>query len=318
MNILILSVGTRVQLVRYFQKSKRITRVVTTDCSKYAPALYEGSRYYIVPRMDEVKYIPFIFEICEKENIDAILPLHEDELVLMAGLKEQFEAKSICVVISPAETIQLCRDKYKLTKYMWERGIACVPTYVYEFERETIEKIPFPVLVKERYGAGSSGMLKVNCKELLEAYNKNVESPIVIQPYLEVQEFGVDVYVDMISGEIINIFIKKKIRMRAGETEKSVSVREPRIIDLIKKIISVMKLRGPIDVDIFLYQNNFILLEINPRFGGGYIHAHQCGVDFIDYIIKNISGKKNVPDIGNYKAGQVLLKYTDAIMLNEE
>lgn len=318
MNILILSAGTRVQLVRFFKKTNGINQVITVDCSKYAPALYEGSLYYIVPKMNEEAYIPSILTICEKNNINVILPLQENELELMAEVKEIFEKKGISVVISPIETIRLCRDKYKLARYMDKQGIRCVPTFKYNIDKKQIENISFPVLIKQQYGAGSIGMLKADCMELLDAYNRSVGRNLIVQPYLEAKEFGVDVYVDMISGEIINIFIKKKIRMRAGETEKSVSVKDPKLFEFIKKIVNVTTLRGPIDMDIFLNQGNYMLLEINPRFGGGYPHAYQCGIDFMKYIIKNVQGDRNIPEIGCYEEGKVFLKYTDAIMVDED
>lgn len=51
MNILILSCGTRVKLVQYFlQRENGFEKVVVTDCSNYAPALYVADKYYIVPK----------------------------------------------------------------------------------------------------------------------------------------------------------------------------------------------------------------------------------------------------------------------------
>ena len=55
-------------------------------------------------------------------------------------------------------------------------------------------------------------------------------------------------------------------------------------------------------------------MEINPRFGGGYPHAYECGVNFIKYIASNANGQRLVPDIGNYKENEILLKYTQVML----
>ncbi len=95
MNILILSCGTRNKLIRYFKEpGNGIDRVIGTDCSAYAPALYETDAHYIVPRMTSPDYLDTIFDICKKEKIDALLPLQEDELFLISShLLSAYETK---------------------------------------------------------------------------------------------------------------------------------------------------------------------------------------------------------------------------------
>ena len=52
MNILILSAGTRNKIVQYFRKELNGEgKVIATDCSNLAPAIYEADGYYIVPRI---------------------------------------------------------------------------------------------------------------------------------------------------------------------------------------------------------------------------------------------------------------------------
>src|SRR5699024_12002495 len=102
------------------------------------------------------------------------------------------------------------------------------------------------------------------------------------------KEFGIDVYIDMISGELVDLFIKEKIKMRSGETDKSVSIHNSKIERLVKEMIKVTDFKGPIDIDCFEYNGEFYISEINKRFGGGYPHAYELGSDFMTYIIKNL------------------------------
>ena len=320
-NILILCCGTRNLLVRYFKKNGNgIGKVVGTDCSVYAPALYETDAHYIVPRMTEPGYLDTILDICRKEKIDAVLPLQEDELSLIASHRKLFEDAGITPIVSNAEAVNLCRDKYAFYKYLQSHNLptltSCDSFEAFMKESEA-GNMNLPVFMKPMRGCGSIGIQKVEHLDLLQVlckYQDRMEDSYIIQNYADGEEFGADIYVDLLSGKPVSVFVKKKLRMRAGETEKSVSYRDEELFKLIEKTIEPLKLAGPIDMDIFRIDGQYYISEINPRFGGGYPHAHNCGMDFPHLIAENISDRTNERSIGNYEEGICMLKYTDLIM----
>lgn len=320
-NILILSCGTRNLLVRYFKEQENgIARVIGTDCSVYAPALYETDAHYIVPRMTEPGYLDTILDICHKEKISAVLPLQENELYLIASHRKLFEDAGITPIVSDAETVNLCRDKYAFYQYLKGHNLPAI-TSCDSFEAFMKESqsgnMKFPVFIKPTHGCGSIGIQKVEHPGLLEAlckYQDRMEDSYIIQNYADGEEFGADIYVDLLTGKPISVFVKKKLRMRAGETEKSVSFRDEKLFELIEQTIEPLQLTGPIDMDIFRIDGQYYISEINPRFGGGYPHAHNCGMNFPRLIAENIAGRTNTRSIGNYEEGICMLKYTDLIM----
>ena len=133
----------------------------------------------------------------------------------------------------------------------------------------------------------------------------------MIQEYMNGQEYGVDAYVDMISNQPVGIFIKKKIKMRAGETDKSISVKNDKLLEIIEKFIKKAGFKGIIDIDVFEINNEYYISEVNPRFGGGYPHAYECGVNVPKMIINNINGIENNSQIGNYDENIVMMKYNE-------
>lgn len=320
-NLLILSCGTRNLLVRYFKENENgICRVIGTDCSVYAPALYETDAHYIVPRMTEPGYLDTILDICHKEQIDAVLPLQEDELSLIASHRTMFEDTGITPIVSEAGSVDLCRDKYAFYQYLRKHDLPAITScdsfeaFMKESESGTMK---LPVFIKPTHGCGSIGIQKVEHLDLLQAlckYQDRMEDSYIIQNYADGEEFGADIYVDLLTGKPVSIFVKKKLRMRAGETEKSVSFRDEKLFELIEKTIEPLQLAGPIDMDIFRVDGQYYISEINPRFGGGYPHAHNCGMNFPHLIAENISGRANARNIGSYEEGMCMLKYTDLIM----
>jgi carbamoyl-phosphate synthase large subunit len=133
----------------------------------------------------------------------------------------------------------------------------------------------------------------------------------MIQEYMDGTEYGADVYIDMISNEPVAIFTKEKIKMRAGETDKSVSFKDESLFDLIMDFVKKAGLTGIIDMDIFKADGEYYISEVNPRFGGGYPHAYECGVNVPAMIIKNLEGQENKPVVGEYDEGIYMMKYND-------
>lgn len=314
MNILILSAGTRNKVVEYFVKSlEGRGKVIATDMSNLAPAIYEADKYYIVPRMTDEGYIETIIDICKKEKVGGVLSLIDPELSLLAENKKKFEDIGTKIIGSSYELCEMSLDKYQMYLWLNDKGYRCAKSYIDKDEfYNAVEngEITYPVFVKPSRGSASISISKVDDKASVELLFSHSDG-LMIQEYLHGQEIGADVYIDMISGEVISIFTKKKIKMRAGETDKAVSFKDDRLFNLIKDFVSKAGYRGQIDIDIFDIEGEYYISEVNPRFGGGYPHAFECGCDHMKLIYKNLEGKINSSTIGEYKSNIYMMKYNE-------
>ena len=317
MNILILSAGTRNKIVQYFKKAVGDTgTVIATDMSSLAPALYEADRYYIVPRMTDPGYIDVILNICKKEQINGVLSLIDPELSLLAKNKEKFEEAGATIIGSDYETCEMSLDKIRMYKFCVENGFRAAKSWndLEEFRLSYAKKeVQFPVFVKPQCGSASISILKVYNMKTIELLFENAaeEEHLMIQEFLDGQEIGADVYIDMKSKEVVSIFTKKKIKMRAGETDKSVSFKNEELFELIEKFVKKAGYCGQIDIDLFDIDGNYYISEVNPRFGGGYPHAYECGVDHMKLILNNLEGRANPISIGNYEENIYMMKYNE-------
>src|SRR5699024_1485501 len=314
MNVLVTSAGRRVKIVEYMKESLESLggTVIATDCDINAPAIHFADDYEIVPRIDNSNYIQVILDICEKYDIKAIISLIDPELELLANNKEKFDERHIELILSPAKAVEIAFDKYETFNYLSNKDIQSVPTYndlnkVLKLLEK--EELIYPLVVKPAKGSASEGLFFVdNKEELTEAYNK-FEGQI-IQPFYKDREYGIDVYIDMNNGQLIDVFIKEKLRMRSGETDKSISVHNEEIESLVKTMIKETDFIGPIDIDCFEHNGEYYISEINPRFGGGYPHAFEMGCNFMSYIVRNLQGKTNESYDGfKYEKDYVMMKY---------
>ncbi len=313
-NILILSAGTRNKVVQYFRKAfAGEGRVIATDMSELAPAIYDADSYYIVPRMTDPVYIDVIFDICKKEQISGVLSLIDPELSLLAEHEADFRVLGVTVIGSSYELCEMALDKYLMYNWLKLHGYPCAKSYMDRTEFYTdLESgdARFPVFVKPARGSASISISKVYDKATVDLLFEHEEG-LMIQEYLDGQEIGADVYIDLISGEIISIFTKKKLKMRAGETDKAVSFKDERLFAVIEKFVKESGYRGQIDIDIFNINGEYYISEVNPRFGGGYPHAYESGCDHMSLILNNLNGIPNEKNVGAYDEGIFMMKYNE-------
>ncbi len=295
-------------------------RVIATDMSPNAPALYEADAFYLVPKITEPGYIDRVLEICRKEQIQGVFSLIDPELSLLAEHEQSFRQIGTTVIGSSYELCERTLDKWQMYLWLKEHGYACAGSYVDKeaFYRDVEKgKISYPVFVKPVRGSASIAITRAEDRETVEFLFSHGEG-LLIQEYLRGQEIGADCYIDMISGETVSVFTKKKLVMRAGETDKGISFQDPVLFELIERFVKESGFRGQIDIDIFECDGVYYISEVNPRFGGGYPHAYEAGVNHMKYMVRNLEGKCNVPELGDYEEGIVMMKYNEVRIRKEE
>ena len=258
--------------------------------------------------------------ICRKYDVTAVVSLIDPELSLLARARDRFLQIGTIPIVSDHEGVEMCFNKYSMYTFLKENGFRTARSYIDEetFYRDVeLGEIRFPVFVKPVKGSASQDINKATSREEVELLFKRHDG-LMIQEFMDGVEYGADVYVDMLSGEPVAIFTKEKIKMRAGETDKSVSMKDERLFELLFSFVKKAGLRGIVDIDLFKVNGEYYISEVNPRFGGGYPHAHECGVNIAKMIINNLMGVVNPNVIGNYEEGVYMIKYSEVKVLTRD
>ena len=317
-NILFCSVGRRARLLMDFRQSMNgCGKIIATDLSPVAPALFFADETHLVPRITTPGYFDKIVDICKKSNVRAITTLIDPEIELLA--KHRSELMEIGVLpLCPADwTAHLCFDKYEMFKHLHSKGVRTVLTYnSLESFKVGLEKgeIMFPVFMKPISGSGSVGIGKCNTMREVEEKWNDGKFTYIIQELMTQGDCDADVYVDCISHKPVAVFSKKKIESRIGGASKTISYKDPKLFEFVEEVCSVLELNGPCDMDFFIKDGEYYLSEINPRFGGAYIHAYGAGVDFIKLILSNIDGQENNSIVGQYEEDVIMMMYDDIVI----
>lgn len=316
-NILILSAGRRVELIKCFKKAaerlKIKTKIVAADLMNNAPALYFADKKYQIPRIGDKNYIDSIINICNNENIDLIVPTIDTELLILAEEKEIIENKTNAkVLVSDKKVIQICRNKINTQHFFEENGF-CVPKQI---AKEDIEQnnVKYPVFIKPLNGSSSINAFKVNNKKELDFFYNYIEDPIV-QEFMSGEEYTVDCFLDFDSN-IITIVPRKRIATRSGEIIKGKIVKDKTIIEDVKRLLKILNPIGQITIQCMKTNEGIKYIEINPRFGGGAPMSIKSGANSCENLYRLLNHEKlNYNE--EYKDNLTFLRFDDSIMLDE-
>lgn len=316
MNILFTCAGRRTYLLKYFKENlSEGDKIVATDMQLSAPALQAADVKIQVPAVYDPEYVNITLRICEEQKIDALFSLNDLELPILAENKERFEAIGVKVVVSDSKVIDIAFDKYKTALWVESLGLTAPKTYVrLEDCKKALSagEIDFPLFMKPRWGSGSIGLESIADMEELDIYygllmkkiKKTIlatasvgDEYIMIQENLTGSEFGLDIMNDL-DGKNIGVSVKQKLAMRAGETDKAVTVDLPEVRDMGRKIGEALGHIGNLDVDIMQRADGaYCVLELNPRFGGGFPFSYEAGVNFPKVLIQMIKGESFDPQM---------------------
>lgn len=317
-NILFCSVGRRARLLMDFRESMAgCGKIIATDLSPVAPALFFADKTYLVPRITDPDYLSRVLDICNRSSVKAITTLIDPEIELLASHRDCFIDRGILPLCPSHRSAHLCFDKYEMFKYLQSKGVRTVLSYnsIESFKAGLSNgDISFPVFMKPISGSGSVGIGKCESLDEVEEKWNDGKFQYIIQELMTGGDCDADVYVDCISHKPVAIFSKRKIESRIGGASKTISFKDPKLFSFVEEVCSVLELYGPCDMDFFYKDGEYYLSEINPRFGGAYLHAYGAGVDFIKLILNNIDGVENNSIIGQYDEDIIMMMYDDVVV----
>lgn len=336
MNILITCAGRRNYLINYFKEVlKNKGKVIAIDMSLSASALADADTVYQVPSIYNCEYINTLKNIIKKDHVKAMISLNDIELPILSNHKMELETLGTKVLISDETIIETCYDKWKSYLFFKHNGLYTPKTYLdcnSALASVNSGEITFPLIVKPRWGSASIGIyiveseeeLKLTCQFLKLKLRKtsasnahttfDVDKSLIIQEKITGQEYGMDILNDF-KGNHYASFVRKKLGMRSGETDRAISVINEEFSKQGRIIGNAMGHVGNMDCDFFVYNEKVYFIEMNPRFGGGYPFSHNAGVNIPGIYVAWLEGDKNIDRFNQYKDSVGFAKYDQMVKL---
>jgi carbamoyl-phosphate synthase large subunit len=336
MNVLLTCAGRRNYLVRFFQQALgQRGQVLACDSSASAPAFAEADRSFVVPPMDDPDYFDVLLSACREHRVRLLVSVNDLELTGLAQQATRFHDGGTIPVISSPQVIATCQDKWAAYRWLQAADIHTPKTYLSLVDaRQALAAgtIAFPLLIKPRWGTSSIGIEYVENERQLELAHEwakiqvtrtilasmsraEPDRSVVIQEWLQGQEYGIDVVNDL-SARYACTLARRKLVMRAGNTDRAVTVAEPRLEHLGKKLGQRLGHAGSLDCDVMATTAGLAVLDLNPRLGGGYPFSHLGGANLPAALLAWASGAEPDPAWFNSRPGVLACKYDDVVVMD--
>ena len=284
---------------------------------------YSVDVYYQVPlAVNKNEYLEKVQQICLEHKVEYIVPLTDVEIDTLNNYREQFECIGTTICISPAKTIECCRNKFATYQFLQDnvKTVRVIPTFFLgRLVKKVPEQVTFPLICKPINGRSSNGLRLINTAQEFDAFlgiSRDVD--YIIQPFIQGRIVTVDI-IRQYNGR--NVFAVPRMELLRTPNGAGTSVRVFHNDVLQAECTEIADTLGVIGVVNFEFikdsENRFYFLECNPRFSGGIEFSCMIGYDFIWNHMKCFFGD-NIDLLPSYKDCFIARKYEETITAIEE
>lgn len=261
----------------------------------------------ILCRGDDAEFVKQIITICEKLQIDVLIPTVDVELQPLAQVQQQLMAIGVNMPLCSTEVLQRCYDKYALLSFCQNK--IPVPQFTLLNSATIATFKNFPLFAKPRQGAGGVGALLVKTARDLTALPQ--DGSYLIQEFLPGAEYSVDVYIDR-KGTAIAAVPRLRMKVDSGVAVAARTVQMPELTSLAIQTAMHVGIRYVANIQFKQTLNGeYKLLEINPRFPGTLPLTAAAGVDIPQLLLKEILGHTLSAGLMPYKEIMVMRYWTE-------
>jgi carbamoyl-phosphate synthase large subunit len=309
--IILTGVGKRYDIVCCFAA---ITQTIAVDPNPLAPAQYAAHVRACPPRITDPGYVPFLRELCERHRAGAVLPLTDLDIEVLADARE----RGLLPSLTPSlEVARATYDKYEAHLLLQRLGLPSPPTVLPQADLDVLR---YPVMVKPRQGSGARSIHLAHNAEQARFFVDYVDEPTMVQWAMGGEEMSIDCLGDL-DGRCLNAIPRSMLESRGGESIKGTVVYDEELIELGRRVMEALAVRGPATIQVFRDpQIGIGITDVNPRFGGAFpgpAYAARPGMTYPELIARLAAGEQIAPHVGDFRAGVTFTRYYWQLELDE-
>lgn len=285
LNILFLGGAKRVSLAEKFidegKKQGISVKIFSYELDENVPISFVAETIVGLKWKDNNLY-SHLLEVIDSKKINIVLPFLDYATIVSARLKKLVEGKNVFIPVSDEKLGEVFFNKCLANEWCIKNNIN-IPCNTDKY----------PLIAKPIHGSASKGILVL--ENFIDFKNLVNKENYLIQQFVKGNEYSVDVYVSTQDREIVSIVPRIRLETQGGESIKSVTIKEERLIHFSREIIKKTKLVGPLTIQLIENEETkeLYFMEINPRFGGAVLNSIFAGANSPLYIFNDFYKVKN-------------------------
>lgn len=253
-------------VLRALQKDVPYVKRVGMDIFPDAVGQYFADEFIVAKRADSTDYIDFLKAVIERYSIDLVFFGTEQEIFAVNSARDSLGDTFKKMVINTSELIALSQDKYQLYLSLKKNKLPAIPSLIEGSFVEIAKNFGVPFLMKRRRSYASKGLAIIE-DEADYIYHKNKAGvDFMVQPLIgnSSNEYTVGVFG---FGDGTSTKPLQFIRQLSGEgaTSKAMIVNIEALEKTVNKLVEIYKPLGPTNFQFRFANEQYMLLEINPR-----------------------------------------------------
>jgi carbamoyl-phosphate synthase large subunit len=253
-----------------------------------------------------------ILEINKKDPIDVLIPNFDAELYAFMKSEEKLAGEGIKMFLPTLEQFEE-RHKSNLPDFgkKYDVKVPFSKPITNQRDIEDLKKdFEFPLMVKGKF---YDAYLAYNEEQVRMHYNKISAKwglPVIIQEFIRGTEVNVVALGDGKGNTIGAVPMRKQYITDKGKAWAGITLGDKKMLDLTYKIISSMKWRGGMEVEIVRSNDNeMYVIEINPRIPAWVYLAVGAGQNLPEALVKLALGMEVEP-LTEYDVGKMFIRYS--------
>lgn len=262
------------------------------------------------------KFDVLLDRILTREHYDVIVPMGDVVATYLSKHKDEIESVyHVKCAVADDRCFTIVADKGKFMKFCKDNNFPHpLTTSLLETNLETAAcEVGLPALIKPDHSVGARGVTKVHSLEELKSYYPKISEKYgtcTLQEFIDNPDYyyNVMMYRDS-KGHCDNSVVIKIVRMypiKAGSSSCCLTVDNPELIDICKKVLDKLNWTGMADFDVLQRKDTmeYKIIEMNPRVPASLRAAYISGVNFPEIIVRDALAES--PIHYHYKTGKVL------------
>lgn len=314
-NILILSAGRRVSLVRAFEDAlndlKVDGNVYGADLNPHMSAACNIlQKSFVLPEVKDDNYIDSLLTLCFEQSIKLVIPTIDTELIKLASAKDDFLENGIHLIVSDLDLVSICRNKGKTNTFFDQIGIPTPHVYSYP-------NLQFPCFAKPLGGSLSKNIRVLSSQEELASWDIDIGDMMFMEVVdtSQYEEYTIDIYYNK-NNDLCCVVPRLRYEVRGGEVSKAITNKHVSSL-IINQMSSIKQAIGCLTLQVFKHKDtdDILGIEINPRFGGGFPLTNRCGGKYPENLVREYILNETIEFQDDWVDGMKMLRFDGEVFV---